>query len=335
MRRCPGLVTLFIIGSISILYGFETANNSTADLRTSFNKGWLFSRYGSMPDGSMKEEPAGLEKWNCADSLWRTLDLPHDWGIEGPFRMDLPSNTGKLPWAGIGWYRKHFKLSQEDKGKHLFIEFDGAMSHTRVWLNGTYIGEWPYGYASFRLELTPYIHFDKENVLAVRLDNPANSSRWYPGGGIYRNVWLVRSEPVHIAHWGTFVTTPRITSDQATVHIQNEIENQSGNSTKITVSVKITAYGKNEIIGSSQETTVQISAGGSEKSETEIVIQNPKLWNLESPNLYQVKTYIVQNKRFVDSAITMFGIRTVKFTPDNGFVLNGEKSPNQRSVQSS
>ncbi|MGA3288600.1 MAG: beta-galactosidase GalB [Bacteroidota bacterium] len=326
MRRFVEIITLFIIISISILYGFETAIVSNADnSRTSFNKGWLFSRYGSMPDGSMKEEPAGLEKRNCADSLWRKLDLPHDWGIEGPFRMDLPSSTGKLPWAGIGWYRKHFNLSQEDKGKHFFIDFDGAMSYAQVWLNGKYIGQWPYGYASFRFELTPYIYFDRENVLAVRLDNPPNSSRWYPGGGIYRNVWFVKTDPVHIAHWGTFVTTPRITKDQATVHIQNEIENQSAISAKITLVMKINEYGKKEIIGSSRETNVQISAGRTEKSGTEIVIQNPKLWNPESPNLYQAKTYIQQNRRIVDSTSTVFGIRTVQFTPDNGFVLNGKR----------
>ncbi len=292
---------------------------------TSFNSGWLFSRLGSMPDGSTKEEPAGLERQDLNDADWRKLDLPHDWGIEGPFRMDLPSSTGKLPWAGIGWYRKHFNLSQEDKEKHLFIDFDGAMSHAQVWLNGKYVGEWPYGYASFRLELTPYIYFDKENVLAVRLDNPANSSRWYPGGGIYRNVWLVRNAPVHIAHWGTFVTTPRITQDQATLHIQNEIENQSGKSTEITLIVEINEYGKNKIVGSSRETTVQISAGRTEKSETEIIIQDPRLWNLESPNLYQAKTYIQQNRHIVDSTITVFGIRAVQFTSDNGFVLNGKR----------
>jgi beta-galactosidase len=314
------------MGFISILYGSETAIESNADnSRTSFNKEWLFSRYGSMSDGSTKEEPAGLERQDLSDADWRKLDLPHDWGIEGPFRMDLPSSTGKLPWAGIGWYRKHFNLSQEDKEKHLFIDFDGAMSHAQVWLNGKYVGEWPYGYASFRLELTPYIHFDKENILAVRLDNPPNSSRWYPGGGIYRNVWLVRSAPVHIAHWGTFVTTPKITQDQAIVHIQNEIENQSTQSTKITVIVKINEYGKNEIIGSSRGSIVQISAGRVENLETEIVIQNPRLWNLESPNLYQARTYIQENRRIVDSTITVFGIRSVQFTSDNGFVLNGKR----------
>jgi beta-galactosidase len=121
----------------------------------------------------------------------------------------LPNSTGKLPWPGIGWYRKHFNVSPGEKDNLFFIDFDGAMSHAKIWINGKYIGEWPYGYASFRFEITPYICFTEENVIAVRLDNPPNSSRWYPGGGIYRNVWLVKTAPVHIAHWGKFSRTYR------------------------------------------------------------------------------------------------------------------------------
>jgi beta-galactosidase len=293
--------------------------------RTSMNKDWQFSRFGTMPDGSTKKEPLGVESIAFNDSAWRTLDLPHDWGIEGPFRMDLPSSTGKLPWAGIGWYRKHFRLSPEDTGKHFFIDFDGAMSHAQVWLNGKYVGGWPYGYASFRLELTPYVYIGKENIIAVRLDNPPHSSRWYPGSGLYRNVWLVKSAPVHVAHLGTFITTPKISRDQATVHIQNEIENQTARPATVNLSIQITRYGANEIIGSNQETSVKISAGGSKNTNTEILIQNPLRWSLESPNLYQAKIYIQQNTHIIDSSITVFGIRTVRFTSDSGFVLNGKR----------
>ncbi|MBP1602025.1 MAG: beta-galactosidase, partial [Acidobacteria bacterium] len=149
------------------------------------------------------------------DSTWRKLDLPHDWGIEGPFRQELPGETGKLPWIGVGWYRKHFRVDAADKDKRLFIDIDGAMSYATVWLNGQFVGGWPYGYSSFRLELTPAIRFGADNVIAVRLDNPPASSRWYPGSGIYRNVWLVKTAPVHVAQWGTYVTTPDVTAKAA------------------------------------------------------------------------------------------------------------------------
>ena len=136
------------------------------------------------------------------DSGWRMLDVPHDWGIEGPFRDDLPGDTGKLPWKGIGWYRKHFNVPAGDQGKRIFIDFDGAMANARVWLNGHEVGGWPYGYQPFRLELTPHVKFGSDNVLAVRLDTAHWGSRWYPGAGLYRNVWLVKTNPVHVAHWG-------------------------------------------------------------------------------------------------------------------------------------
>ena len=294
--------------------------------RESFNKGWLFSRYGPMPDRSTREEPQGLEKQDLNDALWRRLDLPHDWGIEGPFRMDLPSNTGKLPWAGIGWYRKHFTVSSDDKGKRFFIDFDGAMSHARVWLNGKYLGEWPYGYSSFRFDMTPHIRFDGENVLAVRLDNPPNSSRWYPGGGVYRNVWLVKTAPVHIAHGGIFVTTPNISKEAATVRIRTEVENQSHDSAVVSVIVGVGESGKTAVISTAREIKVRVPAGGKGECKSEVDIRSPKLWNLESPVLYSAKTSIRQNGRLIDAAETVFGIRSVEFSADSGFVLNGQRA---------
>ncbi|HEV7395012.1 MAG TPA: beta galactosidase jelly roll domain-containing protein, partial [Pyrinomonadaceae bacterium] len=117
------------------------------------------------------------------DSNWRKLDLPHDWGIEGPFRQEYPGDTGKLPWWGVAWYRKHFAVSSSDKGRQVSLEIDGAMAYATVWLNGHFVGGWPYGYASFALDLTPYLEFEGDNVIAIRLDNPPDSSRWYPGGG--------------------------------------------------------------------------------------------------------------------------------------------------------
>ena len=136
------------------------------------------------------------------DSAWRRLDLPHDWGIEGPFTTAGNGATGRLPFYGVGWYRKKLTIPASDAGRSIFLDMDGAMSYATVWLNGRLIGGWPYGYSSWRVNLTPHLKAGAENQLAIRLDNPANSSRWYPGGGIYRNVWLVKTSPVHVGHIG-------------------------------------------------------------------------------------------------------------------------------------
>jgi beta-galactosidase len=293
--------------------------------RSSFNNGWLFSRFGLMPDGSTVDEPQGLEKEIVKDSHWRSLDLPHDWGIDGPFRMDLPSSTGKLPWAGIGWYRKHFRVSSIDKEKRFFIDIDGAMSHAKVWLNGKFIGEWPYGYTSFRLELTPCVRFDKENVLSVRLDNPSNSSRWYPGGGMYRNVWLVKTAPIHIAHWGTTVTTPKITPEYAVVRIKTEVENQLAESAEVTVSAEVREFGSAVSGFSAQAMKLQIPCSGLTNCEFVIPLPSPRLWNLDVPHLYHAVTIVRYKGTVIDSNVTNFGIRDAKFTAHDGFILNGKR----------
>ena len=144
------------------------------------------------------------------DHGWRTLDLPHDFGIESGFKLSNPGATDKLTWWGVAWYRKHLAVPDADADHRHYLDVDGAMSYSMVWCNGHFVGGWPCGYTSYRLDLTPYL-VPGDNVLAVRLDNPKSSSRWYPGGGIYRNVWLVTADPVHVDHWGTVVTTPAVT----------------------------------------------------------------------------------------------------------------------------
>jgi len=311
----------------TLVLGTPARGGEEAGSRSSFNKGWLFARFGPMPDGSTKDEPKGLEAADLSDALWRRLDLPHDWGIEGPFRADLPGSTGKLPWAGVGWYRKHFEVSADDKGKHFFVDFDGAMSHAKVWLNGHYLGEWPYGYASFRLEMTSHIRFGGENFLAVRLDNPPLSSRWYPGGGIYRNVWLVKTSSVHLTWGGTFVTTPRVTPESSRVHISTEIVNQSGDTAEVAVLRTLSEYGKSSVVASAPEIMVRIPAGRTVKCEGDVDLLSPRLWSLDSPHLYDVRTSIRRNGRVVEEASTAFGIRTAEFTAENGFLLNGRRVP--------
>jgi beta-galactosidase len=271
---------------------------------SSFNGGWRFARFGAMPDGSRLPEPQGLEKPGADDSAWRPLDLPHDWGIEGPFRPELENRSGKLPWAGIGWYRKRFQSPETDRGKRVFIDFDGAMSNAKVWLNGEYVGEWPYGYSSFRLELTGKLNTGGENVLAVRLDNKEKSSRWYPGGGIYRNVRLVKTAPVHVAHWGVSVSTPEVSKGRATLEIKTRVEGAT-EATEVL----------HEIVGTGLE------ASGTNCS---IAIGSPRLWDLESPNLYTLRTTVRQGGGVVDTVETPFGVRSIEFTADRGFLLNGQ-----------
>lgn len=275
-----------------------------------FNEDWKFARFGLMPDGSEKAEPTNLEAPAFNDMEWRSLNVPHDWGIEGPFRADLPNQTGKLPWAGIGWYRKSFDSPQSDSGKRIFIDFDGAMSGTTVYLNGEYVGEWPYGYASFRLELTEHLKVGQKNLLAVRLNNKPNSSRWYPGGGIYRNVHLVKTAPTHVAHWGVFVTTPMVSADQATIKIETALD---GDLTGASIHHEIT-----------EESSEKVLASGSGKTAM-IFLDSPQLWGLENSHLYTVHTSVRIDGKEVDRTTTNFGVRTIEYTAE-GFFLNGTKT---------
>ena len=186
------------------------------------------------PDGNLAEDVAYTQA-GFDDASWRKLNLPHDWGIEGPFNQEYPGSTGKLPWWGVAWYRKHFDVPASDKGRQVYLDVDGAMAYANVWLNGQYLGGWPYGYASWRVDLTPFLKYGAKNVVAIRLDNPPESSRWYPGGGIYRNVWLVKTSPVHVAQWGTYVTTPEASPSAATVKIQVNVANTTASGTNVSI----------------------------------------------------------------------------------------------------
>ena len=265
------------------------------------------------------------------DSDWRKLNLPHDWGIEGPFKQEYPGDTGKLPWWGIGWYRKHLEVPASDQGRKIYLDVDGAMSHAKVWLNGQLVGGWPYGYASWRVDLTPFVKFGGDNVIAIRLDNPRDSSRWYPGGGIYRNVWLVKTAPVHVAHWGTYVTTPEISARAATVKIRVTVDNETASASAVTVKNEIFELGADNVKGKSVASLategVKIAAHQSQSREGQIVIPDPKLWSIEQPQRYVVVTTIEQDGKPVDSYETPFGIRTIQFTANNGFLLNGKRVP--------
>ena len=274
-------------------------------------------------------EDVSYTKSDFDDSAWRKLDLPHDWGIEGPFKQEYPGDTGKLPWWGIGWYRKHFTVPTDDQGQCFFLDVDGAMSYATVWLNGKFVGGWPYGYSSFRLDLTPYIKYGGENVLAIRLDNPPTSSRWYPGGGIYRNVWLEKTSPIHSSLWGTYITTPEVSSSAAAVVVKVSIDNQS--SADAAVSVKTQIHELNSAgqktyapVAISEPVSAAIASGKSAACDLKINVSNPKFWDLKNPQLYAADITIEQNGKIVDRYVKIFGIRTIKFDADKGFFLNGK-----------
>lgn len=263
------------------------------------------------------------------DSAWRRLDLPHDWGIEGPFKQEYPGETGKLAWWGVGWYRKHFDVPAKDRGRRLYLSIDGAMSYATVWLNGRFVGGWPYGYASFQLDLTPFVEYGAENVVAIRLDNPPDSSRWYPGGGIYRKVWLEKTAPVHVAHWGTYFTTPEVSQRSATINVKVTLANDSDAATE--VKVKTSVYPLDSggtatmALGTSTESArLNVDAGARAGVEASLRVNNPRLWSLKSPNLYLALTSVEVRGKTVDVYPTIFGIRTVRFDPARGLLVNGE-----------
>jgi beta-galactosidase len=261
------------------------------------------------------------------DSTWRQLDLPHDWGIEGTFMQqggDGP--TGRLPFYGVGWYRKSLDLPAGDAGRRIFLDVDGAMSYATVWLNGQFVGGWPYGYSSWRLDLTPYAQPGGKNVLAIRLDNPSQSSRWYPGGGIYRNVWLVKTAPVHVAQWGTYITTPDVSATAATISLQVNIDNDGPQDANVQLTSRIVPLdGENrQPIAEVSTGGTAITAGRSGTVRQTIVVPNPKLWSPQSPSRYVAVTEIRDRNGLLDACETPFGIRSLKFDANAGLLLNGE-----------
>ncbi|MDA3835236.1 MAG: beta galactosidase jelly roll domain-containing protein, partial [Spirochaetales bacterium] len=273
------------------------------------------------------------------DSHWEGVDLPHDWAIEGPFQegwdTEVGGGMGRLPSNGVAWYRKKLDIPESDAGKSIFLEVDGAMSYAMVWLNGNLVGGWPYGYNSWQLDLTPFIKPGEENQLAIRLDNPPHSARWYPGGGIYRNLWLIKTHPVHVAQWGTFVTTHNVSSQSATVNLEVSIDNNSvkADDTEILSRVfELDSTGKitGDVVAEFPSEKISIEAGESGKVKNSVKIENPRFWGpppTQHPNLYQVVTTVSTNGKPVDKYETRFGIRSLNYDPDKGLIVNGEYIP--------
>jgi len=280
----------------------------------SFDRAWRF-HLGDV---------AGAQDPTFDDSGWRNLDVPHDWSIEGEFSDTNPAGAGggALP-GGVGWYRKTFTLAARDTSRPVFVEFDGVYRNSEVWINGHYLGKRPYGYSSFSYALTPHLRYGAaSNLIAVRVDNSQQpNSRWYSGSGIYRHVRLVTTDPVHVDHWGTYVTTPEVTAAAARVTIRTTVRNASPIDQPVVLRTVLYDAAGREVGAASTESRVPRDSVS--EMVQDLVIKNPLLWSLERPYLYRAVSRVVCGGKPCDEYETLFGVRTFVFDPDRGFILNG------------
>jgi len=275
----------------------------------------------------LKADVQGGERPEFDDTAWRKVDVPHDWSIEGPFDQNHPARGagGFLP-GGVGWYRKHLVLPKDTLGRRVFVEFDGVMANSEVWINGQSLGKRPFGYVSFRYELTGALRLgdNQLNVLAVRADNSRQpASRWYTGAGIYRHVRLIVTDPVHLDAWATFVTTPQVSADQASVRVQTVVRNRSEQDREVRVRVLLTGPdGRQAQTGQTQPRTV--AAGQTADFVQDLDVRRPWLWDLDKPHLYKAVTQVVAGNKVIDEETVAFGIRQAEFRSESGFWLNGK-----------
>ena len=312
-----------------IVYINVAANKEPDQRENDFNYDWKFQK----GDFEKAEDP------QYDDSGWRNLNLPHDWSIEGPDSPDYASGTGYLP-GGIAWYRKSFQLNASTKGKAIATEFDGIYNNSDVWINGHHLGKRPYGYSSFQYDLTEYINFAPEtNVIAVRVDHSQFAdSRWYTGSGIYRNVRLVITDKLHIAHWGVYITTPIIEKSAAQIKIETTINNDD--EALRTFQLQSDIIDQQGKIAASKTTSHTLAEKENNVIIHRLSVNSPQLWDIESPYLYQLKSTIKtadstpstssglagspKGEKIVDCTTTPFGIRSFRFDPQKGFFLNGK-----------
>ena len=306
LYRCFSL--LILLGLVAICIHANPRPGATV----SFNNDWRF-HLGDVPDG---------QKPDLDVSDWRALNLPHDWSVEGTFDEKSPAGTGGGALnGGLAWYRKTFTVPFVSKGKLLFIDFDGVYRNSEVWINGHYLGKRPYGYSSFQYELTPYVNFGKQNVIAVKVDNSQQpNSRWYSGSGIYRNVWLSTIESIHVDHWGTWIHTPEVNAQSAKVVIETTIRNQSDSGAAI--NLLTTIYDAEQRQVARATTPISISKEGKSTASQELTIVRPQLWSDDKPVLYRAVSRLQIKGRLADNYETMFGVREFRFDIDKGFFLN-------------
>ena len=299
---------------LSVLAGANIAMGARDSRAMNFDKGWKFSL----------ENPAGAAEPNHDDTAWRSLNLPHDWAIEGNFSEDNPSGTGggALP-GGIGWYRKAFTFTPSMKGKEVHIDFDGAYMNSTVYINGHELGTRPYGYASFSYDLTPWLRPGK-NVIAVRVDNSEQpNSRWYSGCGIYRHVWLRILDPIHVQKWGTFVRQDKVTKEAAQLSVITNVENNGKKKTDATL--ETTVYSPENAIVANVSTPLVLKPREKSEVTQRLTVDDPDLWSVKSPSLYTVVNEVKVKDKVIDRFETRTGFRFMEFDAEKGFSLNGER----------
>jgi beta-galactosidase len=317
MKKLPRTpILLHSLGIISLLlatHPLEARSASSPRTIISADADWRF----------VLGDPVGAESPTFNAQSWRTLSLPHDWSIESPPAEKNPTGAGGGYYpAGIGWYRKSFTAPASWKGKHVTLEFDGVSGDSTFYLNGKKLGTHPYAYTSFHFDITDQLILKATNVLAVRADNSLQpASRWYSGAGIYRHVRVVISDPVHIAPWGVFVSTPGASSASAKIIVKTQIKNDTVEANS--VSVKTTLLGPSGTKLSEPDKRVALQPGESAETEQETTINQPKLWSPQSPALYRAVTQIMRNGKLLDEVETSFGVRSLAWSVDKGLLLNG------------
>lgn len=304
----PGTMWM-ILGILAVIPELAFGQREVQD----FNRDWRFTK---------GDQPEAARQLNFDDSAWQAVRLPHDWAIAGPFDAALPGGTGKLPWQGVGWYRKAF-TPKGAAGQRVYLDFDGVMAFPKVYVNGQLAGEWNYGYMSFRVDATPFIKFGERNIIAVQADTRRHQSRWYPGAGIYRKVTMTVTGPVQIAHWGMFVTTPAISDLRATVRVQTSIDNHRSDAQNVSVEVALFDPSGKQVASGSKKGSV--SANGSVTVDQQLLVPNPQRWDFAKPNLYTAVATLRAGDAALDKETAVFGIRTARLTANDGFFLNGKR----------
>ena len=313
------------VGAAGILSALESPGQASAQtqaagggpprIKDSFDFGWKF----------YKGDSPGAQQPAFADAGWRSLDLPHDWSVEGPFREQPDSATfGHLP-TGMGWYRKRFNIPEAYRDRKVVVEFDGVYQNSEVWVNGQYLGKRPYGYISFCYDLTPHLKYGGENVIAVKVDNSRQPNcRWYSGSGIYRHTWLLVTNRVHVGYWGTFVTTPQVNVNTSIVQIKTEVQNEGKDDAKCTLVTSVLDR-DGKVIQSAEASQSIAANGGDYEFVQQVKLDKPNLWSMDNPYLYRVRSTVRDQDRVVDEYDTVLGIRGIEFDADKGFLLNGKQ----------
>ncbi|MFL5740246.1 MAG: glycoside hydrolase family 2 TIM barrel-domain containing protein [Flavisolibacter sp.] len=305
---------LLILAFFSIAVSAQQGNRKII----SFDRDWLFFRGGAQ----------GAESINFRDGGWRKLNLPHDWSIEDlpgkntPFDSTAISQvSGGFTTGGTGWYRKHFVVPAEQKNKKSLLQFDGVYMNAEIWLNGIPLGQHPYGYTSFWYDISKNLKYGEENILSVKVRNEGENSRWYSGSGIYRHVWMITTDPVHVIPFGSFVTTSDLSADQARLKLKTQIINESGQPASLRVQQHIRDADGKEVASTQSNSSLAADSTG-ELNEL-IIVNHPQIWSVENPQLYTLVTEVWRDGILSDRTETKFGIRTTSFDAKNGFVLNG------------